>query len=327
MGVGVAVHLGEDGERLARRVRRQGADQLWRIVDEDRGAAWPLLRRGAEVLVRDAGAAHLVAEHLLVVGRELLPRGEDRLLRLGALCLAQQPHHRDGVLPRRGRAEPQPRRGVAPVRLKVGLEDLRLGLRGEGGEDGEGGDERAQHLVREAEHEALRPVQRIWHGARQVGEPVHKVKRDVGRVGLARHDDALEAREERVRRRLGLHQPAVVEGHLRLREEHRVALRRVEPGKRGQRLWEVVEHVVHRNVVVVDDVPRREALERRVLRSYAREQRLNLEDVVDRRQREHRTHARHGNLDRTAAPAALREHARVDEKLQQLLPRRVAVEG
>ena len=78
-------------------------------------------------------------------------------------------------------------------------------------------------------------------------------------------NDLLELGEERRGRRLPLHEPAVIELHLRLREAHRALVGDRELLERGQLVRVVVEDVRERAVVVVDRVARLEAKKGRVL--------------------------------------------------------------
>ena len=66
------------------------------------------------------------------------------------------------------------------------------------------------------ERAAHRPVAARL-GPREVGEPMYKVEGDVVRGNVLRLEKRLERAEEGSGRRLGLHQPAVVEAELGLR--------------------------------------------------------------------------------------------------------------
>ena len=170
-----AVDLGEELQRLERALRRERAQEGGRVVDEDRGALALRQRRERVALPGEPGARHLGGEHQAVARAEQRVRGEQRRLLVVRLRLHHQPHERDRVLAlRRG---PQPRLCVAPALDQIVLEDGHLALVRQLVDDTEGGDEGGEHWVRELEHELLHALERRRHRARQVGEPVHKVKR------------------------------------------------------------------------------------------------------------------------------------------------------
>ena len=94
---------------------------------------------------------------------------------------------------------------------------------------------------------------------------MQEVERNVARLDLAIHDHLLELAEECARRRLGLHEPPVIERHLGLCEANGALLGGRERGERGEDVRVVIEQVRKGDVVVVDRVASVEAAARRVL--------------------------------------------------------------
>jgi hypothetical protein len=99
------------------------------------------------------------------------------------------------------------------------------------------------HRMGELEDELLRSFERRGHGAGEVGQPVCKVEGHVSTRGAALRDERLEFGEERAGRRLALYEPAMVEGHLALRELDRPLLRVAQRMEGGQDGRVVLEHV------------------------------------------------------------------------------------
>mmetsp|Transcript_21708 Transcript_21708/g.70115 ORF Transcript_21708/g.70115 Transcript_21708/m.70115 type:complete len:209 (-) Transcript_21708:1691-2317(-) len=129
-----AVDLGEEVQRLECRVGRESAQQLRRIVDEEGRPVGAARRRALVELIGEAGAGHFVAQYLLVLRAEVLPRLQNGQLSVGRLSLADEPHQRNSVLALRRLAQPELWSDLLPVVLKMRFVHLRLRVGGQVGE-------------------------------------------------------------------------------------------------------------------------------------------------------------------------------------------------
>mmetsp|Transcript_18845 Transcript_18845/g.46908 ORF Transcript_18845/g.46908 Transcript_18845/m.46908 type:complete len:244 (+) Transcript_18845:1298-2029(+) len=134
----------------------------------------------------------------------------------------------------------------------------------------------------------------------------------------------LELGEQCVWRRLGLHQPPVVEVHLRLREGDRELFLSRQAVESGDKVGKVLEHVTKCQIVVVDEIANGISLVLSILLRNPRLERLHLHDIVERRQRQDRNHTLFidNNLPRLDG-----ENVRVAEQLLHLLPVDLVVES
>mmetsp|Transcript_16248 Transcript_16248/g.44742 ORF Transcript_16248/g.44742 Transcript_16248/m.44742 type:complete len:441 (-) Transcript_16248:614-1936(-) len=154
-----------------------------------------------------------------------------------------------------------------------------------------------------------------------------KVKGNVpgSQLRLVVADQALpELREHCTRRRLGLHEPAMVETEVALSELQGAPVLRVQLLQRGQQLGEVVHDISQGEVVVRDLVAGSITVVRRVLRLHLGQQYLQFHDVVDGREGEESDHAFLVHL--VATPPLVDQEPRVDEQLLKVVPVTVAIE-
>mmetsp|Transcript_25091 Transcript_25091/g.54805 ORF Transcript_25091/g.54805 Transcript_25091/m.54805 type:complete len:453 (-) Transcript_25091:1155-2513(-) len=175
-----------------------------------------------------------------------------------------------------------------------------------------------EHRLRELHDELVAAPQRHRHSSRQIGHPMDEIEGDVRSVYAVLLDLLSKSRKEHTRWRLRLHEPAVVEAELELREpDGRLQLggQRVEA---RQRLAVVLKHVAERHVVVTYRLALGVPEVRRVLRLHLWPERLDLHDVVDRGERQHRR--RPLDLDLDAAVGLALEQAGVLDQLMQLHP-------
>mmetsp|Transcript_13093 Transcript_13093/g.39525 ORF Transcript_13093/g.39525 Transcript_13093/m.39525 type:complete len:461 (+) Transcript_13093:162-1544(+) len=322
-GARLAVDLRQDAQRHLAVLCAERLQQRGRVVDEEGGAELRAAARERVGLLREPRLRHLELEHRAV---RLLqpPKGlEDALLRSLVLRLHDEAAEGDRVRPARLGAERA--RRVPPALPQVPLEDLGLALLGELADDGEGLDEGGEDTVREAEAELFRAAQRRGLGAGEVREPVRKVKSDVGRVDGVGADAGLEVGEDGGGRRLGLHEPAVVEPDLCLREADGALQLVRDELEGGEKVAVMLEDVPECDVVVGDCVAGPEAEVGCVLGADRRAHQVHLHDVVDRCLHEERSHPVRAHADGAVGPAP--QHPRVHHQPLQLRPRRALVEG
>mmetsp|Transcript_28283 Transcript_28283/g.81229 ORF Transcript_28283/g.81229 Transcript_28283/m.81229 type:complete len:259 (-) Transcript_28283:333-1109(-) len=163
---------------------------------------------------------------------------------------------------------------------------------------------------------------------------MHEVERDVplADLRLVVADQGLpEVREDSPWWRLGLHEPAVVEAQVALREEHRAPLGLVQVPEGGQELREVLHDVAQGVVVVADGVAGAIPVVFRVLLLHLGQDHVHLHDVVHRSEREQGKEALLADLDfsrrlEQASPLLLLKQACVHEQLLEEAPLRVLVE-
>ena len=282
------IDLGEHAQRLEGVMGRERAQEGGRVVDEEGWARRDRKgRRAAKELAGDARARHFLAQHgRVLIGKAAVGREKVHLIRR-RLCLQGEAHERDGVVARGRRAERPQAVALVPSTHEVILHYLGLALDRQLVEHGKRANKRVEHRVRELEHKLLGAAEGRRLGAGEVGEPVHKVEGHVGRLHALAHHHLLELCKERRWRRLALHEPAVVEAHLTLREADRLLVVGRLRGARRQRLRTVIEHIRQRDVMIVDHVARLEVLVRCVLGCDDRQECLHLHHVVERREGEH----------------------------------------
>eukprot|EP00965_Chrysotila_dentata_P083801 2766209-Pleurochrysis_carterae.AAC.1 len=167
-----------------------------RIVEQECG---PVVCRRAVwrvCLPRDARRRELEREDAPRFVRNCKKRRVDAaLVRLG-LRLRDEAHERNGLVGAELGGH-GPERLLRPPLAKEAIVQLGLAQRGQSLHDGEGAEKGVEHRVRELGDELLGAKQRARHGAREVGQPVHKVKGNVGRSHTVRRQHALELRKER----------------------------------------------------------------------------------------------------------------------------------
>mmetsp|Transcript_103032 Transcript_103032/g.291838 ORF Transcript_103032/g.291838 Transcript_103032/m.291838 type:complete len:371 (-) Transcript_103032:1669-2781(-) len=282
-----AIHSGEHAQAPHGAVVPELLEEGRAVVDQQRGAHQGRVRlqlRGAhlqgEALPGAARARHLLDEGVPVFLGKLRERLQNRhRVRLR--------HAREAHLGDRGVAGGQgsERRPVLePSDAEVLLDHLGLRAVGDPLGELEGPEEAVQHRQGELDGELLAPAQRGRLRARQIRKPVHEVQRDVlllDRRPVLPDEGFAELGEKRPRRGLRLHEPAVVELQLALRELDRALLLGREAVEGGEEVWEVVHDVVQRLVVVGDHVPGLVLAVGRVLGLHVREKCPYLHDVMD----------------------------------------------
>mmetsp|Transcript_108798 Transcript_108798/g.307639 ORF Transcript_108798/g.307639 Transcript_108798/m.307639 type:complete len:251 (-) Transcript_108798:2381-3133(-) len=175
--------------------------------------------------------------------------------------------------------------------------------------------EAAEDPQRELEHKLLAPLLRKGLCTGKVRQPVHEVETHIHGACLALQHLPPESGEERARRCLGLYKPAHVVVHLALRELQALTLSSRQHGEGGQRLGPVLKHIAQRRIVVADSVSRLvPAPLLAVPGVHLGHQALDLHDVVDGRQHEHRQRP----LGVVATLGS--QEARVDEQLADPVP-------
>mmetsp|Transcript_8095 Transcript_8095/g.25192 ORF Transcript_8095/g.25192 Transcript_8095/m.25192 type:complete len:242 (+) Transcript_8095:1044-1769(+) len=155
---------------------------------------------------------------------------------------------------------------------------------------------------------------------------MHKVECNVRCVGAFGADELLEAVEEGARRRLALHEPAVVEAHLALGEAQKPLALRVQAGIGRQEGAKEGQHVVQGHVVIQDPLALAVVAKGAVTLLDCGAQGLVLHHVVDRGEHQHRPEAVLAHSMAAARMAGGEQQARGLEELVALAPREVVEE-
>mmetsp|Transcript_130013 Transcript_130013/g.324019 ORF Transcript_130013/g.324019 Transcript_130013/m.324019 type:complete len:274 (-) Transcript_130013:2259-3080(-) len=145
-----------------------------------------------------------------------------------------------------------------------------------------------QDLLRKLQDKFLATLLRARLRASQISEPMRKVERDVTWICLAGSDNGLKLSEQGTWRRLRLHEPAHVVLHVALGELYTVLLFLRQAGVGGQRIWDVLQDVAKSNIVISDHLARLVSAELLLPGCHCRHQLIDLHDVMNGREHEHR---------------------------------------